>query len=249
MMNILDHVAESAARNRSAGFYPTTTKEYFALQLATKLDDGCSARHYAELADTYSEGHMLAAYRLALKSHVGTARRFHVELESLRSGRGDVGRDSCVIAVRIERRAVAIAILRGDHLHYADSRQLSSVQNKAIDSAAGFVTRMIERFRCDYAALEIVPNDHEVQRTLLHQAILRVLNVQAIGITEVEKSGLLRSFAYPAPRFRSTVREIISNVYPVLNEAPGQPWVYDAAALGLYVQTERLFNSINQSRL
>ena len=153
------------------------------------------------------------------------------------------------IAVRIERRAVAIAILRGDHLHYADSRQLSSVQNKAIDSAAGFVTRMIERFRCDYAALEIVPNDHEVQRTLLHQAILRVLNVQAIGITEVEKSGLLRSFAYPAPRFRSTVREIISNVYPVLNEAPGQPWVYDAAALGLYVQTERLFNSINQSRL
>jgi hypothetical protein len=129
---------------------------------------------------------------------------------------------------------------------YADARQLSSVQNKAVDSAASFVTRVLERFRCEYAALELIPNGHEVQRTLLHQAVLRVLSAQAIGIAEVSKSDLFASFGYPAPRFRSSLRGIISDIYPALDEAQGRPWTHDAAALGLHVQTERLFRSINQ---
>ena len=249
MKNILDRVADSAARNRSAGFHPATTQEYFALQLATKLEDGGSARHYAELADRYSEGQLLGALGRALKFNVNIARRFHVELEPLREGRGDIGWGGSVVAVRVERRSVAIAILRGDHLLYADARQLSSIQDKALDSAVRFVTRMLERFRCDYAALEIIPKGDEVQRTLLHQAVLDVLSAKAIGIVEVSKFDLLASFGSPPPRFRNTVRRIISNIYPVLNEALGGPWIYDAAALGLYVQTDRLFNTINQSHL
>jgi len=249
MRNILDRVAKIAARNRSSGFRPTTTQEYFALRLASKLGDGASARHYAELADQYSEGQLLTAYSRALKSHVDPARRFHMELKPLHGRRGDSAWGGCVLAVRIERRAVAIAILRGDHLVYADARQLSSVQNKALDSAASFVTRMLERFRCEYAALELIPNGHEVQRTLLHRAVLRILCAQAIGVAEVSKSDLLASFGYPAPRFRSSLRDIISNIYPALDEARGRPWTHDAAALGLHVQTERLFSSINQPLL
>ena len=48
MMNILDHVAESAARNRSAGFYPTTTKEYFALQLFQIVNGKHTPTHYRQ---------------------------------------------------------------------------------------------------------------------------------------------------------------------------------------------------------
>ena len=249
MINILDQVAESVSRRRFSDFHPGTTQEYFALQLAIKLKDVGSARHYAELADQLSDGQLLAAYGRALHSPANIARRFHVELESLGGRRIDLSWGGCVIAVRIERRAVAIAILRGEHVVYADARQLSSTHSKAIDSAAGFVIRMLERFKCDYAALENIPRDQEAQRLLLHQAILQVLSAEAIGIMEVEKFDLLSSFANPSPRFRGTVRKVISNIYPVLNEALGQPWIYDAAALGLYVQTERLFNIINQPRL
>jgi hypothetical protein len=170
-----------------------------------------------------------------------------VELEALKErNRGDQGLNR-LASVRIERRAVGFAILRGDHLMHADARQLSSVPDKALDNTVSFVTRFLERFRCESAALEVIPNGHEVSRTLLHQAVLRVLSAQGIGIIDVSKSDLFVAFGYPALRFRSDLRTIISDIYPVLDQQPGGPWTHDAAALGLYVQTERLFNTINQT--
>jgi hypothetical protein len=190
-------------------------------------------------------GQLLAAYRRALAAHLDTARRFHQELKPLKSGGHRAAWGSPLAAIRIERRAVAIATLTGDHLKHADARQLSSSRDKALGSTVGFVTRFLERFRCESAALELIPNGHEVQRTQLHQAILQVLSSQAIGVTEVPKADLLAAFRYPASRFRSDLRDVISDIYPALSEGPGFPWTADAAALGLYVQTERLFNNIN----
>jgi len=129
---------------------------------------------------------------------------------------------------------------------HADARQLSSVPDKALGNAVSFVTRFLERFRSESAALEMIPNGREVQRMLLHRAVLGVLSRQAIGIIEVSKPDLLAAFGHPALRFRSDLRKIVSDIYPVLDQEPRGPWTYDAAALGLYVQTERLFNAINQ---
>jgi len=180
-MTILDRVAKSAARTRYGHFRPATTQEFFALRLAARLGDAGSAQHYAELADKFSQGQLLAAYARALPSNIDPARRFHVELESLRGRNcGDQGLNH-LAAVRIERRAVGLAILRGDHLIHADARQLSSATDKALDNAVSFVTRFLERFRCESAALEMIPYGHEAQRTLLHQAVLRVLSAQGMG--------------------------------------------------------------------
>jgi hypothetical protein len=249
MKSILDRVARSAARTQYSGFRPATTQEFFALRLAARLGESASARHYAELAEQYSEGQLLAAYRWALASHLDPARRFHLELEPLKGRDPGSSGGGRLAAIRIERRAVGVAILTGDHLKHADARQLSSSQDKALGSAVGFVTRLLEKFRCESAALEIIPYGHEVQRTLVHKSVLRVLHPQAIGIVEVSKADLLAAFAYPAPRFRGEVRKIISTIYPVLDQQFGGPWTHDAAALGLYVQTERLFNTINHPLL
>lgn len=249
MTSILDQVAQSAARTRYGRFRPTTAQEFFALRLAARLGESVSAGHYAELAERYSQGQLLAAYRWALASHLDPARRFHAELETLKDRHPGMGGGVRLAAIRIERRAVAVAILIGDHLKHADARQLSSSPDKALGSAAGFVTRFLEKFRCPSAALEIIPDGHEVQRTLVHRAVLRVLHLQAIGIVEVSKADLLAAFGYPPPRFRGEIRESISAIYPVLGQQFGAPWTLDAAALGLYVQTERLFNAINQPLL
>jgi len=243
MTSILDRVAKSA-RTQYGDFRPASTREFFALRLAARLGEAASAGHFAQLADQYSEGQLLAAYSRALRSHVDIGRRFHLELEPLKArmvGNGSgAGR---LLAVRIERRAVAIAVFSGDHLKHADARQLSSIPDKALDTAASFVTRFIEKFQFESAAFEIIPNDREMQRTLLHRAVLDVLSHQAIGIQDVRKEELLGAFGHPGLRSRKELRTTISNIYPVLDESFGGPWTHDAAALGLYVQTERLFNN------
>ena len=246
-MTILDEVAKSAAQIRYGQFRPATTQEFFALRLAAKLGDAGAAQHYAELADKFSQGQLLAAYARALPSNIDPARRFHVELESLKGRNGGDQGLNPLAAVRVERRAVGFAILRGDHLVHADARQLSSVPDQALDNAVSFATRFLERFRCESAALEMIPNGHEVQRTLLHQAVLRVLSAQGIGIIEVSKDDFLAASGHPAPRFTQRGPRIISGMYPALDQQPGSPWTRDAAALGLYVQTERLSTPLTNS--
>jgi len=248
MINILDRVARESEKRRYGQFQPTTTQEFFALRLASKLDEAGVARHYAELTNEYPMADLLAAYGRALTPHLDAGRRFHQALSPLKSRVGGPLWNGRLAAVRIERRVVAVAALTGDHLSHADARQLSSSRDKAIGNAVGFVTRFLERFRCESAALEIIPSGagQEEQRTQLRWAVLEVLQSQGIGISEVARDDLFAAFGYPVSRNRNVLRSAVSSIYPALSELPGNPWTYDAAALGLYVQTERLFNNINQ---
>jgi hypothetical protein len=241
MINILDQVARSS-------FRPRTVQEFFALRLAWRLGESSAAGHYAELAEQYSEGQLLTAYRKALSTRLDPARRFHRELEPLKGHRCSTENRSRLCAIRIERRAIAVAIFHEDHLQHLGTRQLSSSPEKALESASAFMTRrVIEKFRFASAALEIIPNGEEKQRSLLHQAVLQTLRPKAVGILEVSKIDLFEAFGFPPLHSRKELRAIASYIYPVLGQEPGQPWTHDAAALGLYVQTERLFNTINQS--
>ena len=110
--------------------------------LPTILASISIARHYADLADQYSEGQLLDAYRRALMSHLDLARRFHLELEPLKARKLQHRKpEPHLCAIRIDRRAVAVAILNGDHLQHVDVRQLSSSPDKALDSAVDVSSR------------------------------------------------------------------------------------------------------------
>src|SRR5260370_125654 len=100
-------------------------------------------------------------------------------------------------AVRVERRAVAIAILSGDHLEFVDSRKLSSSPDKAIANAASFIGRTIEKFSFETAALEEIPNAGEVQRTLLQRAVISSLSEKPVGLWIGPKLDILGSFGCP----------------------------------------------------
>ena len=78
MTNILDQVA----RNKRE-FRPESAQEFFALQLARKLNDAVSVRSYVELADRFSEDFLLSVYRVAINQGMETslADRFRVELQ------------------------------------------------------------------------------------------------------------------------------------------------------------------------
>ena len=243
MTNILDQVAGNSSRARYGHLRPKTTGEFFALRLAHKLGDRAAGAHYVELGEGYSEENLLAAYSrtLASGSRTDLARSFHVELNRLNGRNGTNNVRKRLLAVRIERRAVAVAILTADHIEYAQVRQLSSSSDKAIGSAATFVERIIEKFPAESAALEVIPNGHEFQRSQMDRAIKQVLSGQSIAILEVTKREIFDAFGHPPLASRKELRETISTIWPVLTGGYGAPFVQDAVALGLYVQTERLF--------
>jgi len=245
MTNILDQVARSSCAARYGQFQPGDQREYFALRLAQKLDDAAAARHYAELLDHYSEAQLLAAYRRAKTagSHLDPARSFHLELKRLEGRTTNGSPIRRLAAIRIERRAVAITILEGDHLAAPPQvRQLSSNSDKALGSAASFINRVLQTYPLGTAALETISCETEVLRGDLTQIISRVLVEQNIGIWEVSKLDVLASFGHPRPRFRNQVRQVISAIWPSINGSFGAPLVKDALALGLYCQVEYLFN-------
>lgn len=245
MMSILDQVARSSFEFNH--FCPKSTQQFFALRLAAKLGDGSAAQHYANLAEHHSESQLLVAFHraIALGNNAALVRRFHVELERLGERNGSNLEKSRIAAIRVERRAMAVAILSAEHLEYTQPLQLASAPEKATASAVSFVSRMIEKFSVTSVAVESIPNGQEIQRALLQRTVIQALTGQSISIWEVAKGDLFAAFSHPPLDFRKQLREIASQLYPVLDEESGRPWTQDAAALGLYVQTERLFNNIN----
>ena len=77
MTNILDRI--TSARY---SFRPQTSQEFFALQLARKLQDVERVHTYVVLADAYAEELLLTVYRDTLDHGRGDdmAQRFHTEL-------------------------------------------------------------------------------------------------------------------------------------------------------------------------
>lgn len=223
-------------------FRPSTATEVFALRLAQKLGDAAAVRHYVSLTESWPEERLLGAYRIASRAgdSGSVARRFHVELGHIH-GNGDHDRDDSVISVRIERRTIAAAIFYGSHLEYADARQLSSMRDKALASALGFVTWMLDRFPAESAALEVIPGGPEFQRHALHTAICHTLRDRLLPLWDIPKKALFEGFGYPPLSSRSELRQIATAIWPVVGGTHARVFIQDAALLGLYVQIERLF--------
>jgi len=228
--------------NTKAGFVPATVQDLFALRLAQKLGDSSAAVHYAMLATEHSEDRLLVAYRRAVRNvqNGDLGRRFHAELERTQSN-GHNGWAPSLISIRVERRAVAAAVFRGDHLEYADSRQLASAHDKALVSAVGFVNWMLARFPVDSAVLEAIPSGYEFQRRVLHDAICKTLRDSALPIWEIPKPVLLEACGYPALKSRQQLRSVATSIWPVIEGTHGKVFVQDAAILGLHAQIERHF--------
>jgi hypothetical protein len=226
----------------TAGFRPRTTTELFALRLAQKLDDVSAVGHYLALVDSHSESQLLCAYRRTLQGHPSgdLGRRFVAELARVHTN-GHHQQQPDLMAVRVERRSVAAAVFHGDHLEYADARQLSSARDKALASAVGFVNWMLSRFPVESVALESIPNGNEFQRRVIHESICVSLRDQMLPMWEIPKLVLLEGYGNPMLKSRAQLRETATNIWPILAGTHAKVFIQDAAALGLHVQTERLF--------
>jgi len=215
----------------------------FACRLAQKLGEPQTAGHFISLAGNHSEAQLILAYHRAVLAgkDQDLAKRFHDELRRNRPGDSSNNRSANLISVRVERRAVAVAVFRGDYLEYTQARQLSSARDKALISAVGFVNWVLSHFSAESATFEAIPNGNEFHRRTLHDSIVRTLRQRMMPIWEVRKTDLFEGYGYPPLRSRKELREVATSIWPILIGTNATVLIQDAAVLGLYVQVERLF--------
>lgn len=225
----------SAFRARSLG-------EVFALRLARKLQDEVAVSHYANLAEQHTVGRLLLAYRSTLRiGHCGDlGRRFHAQLARFSEDQARP-RASTLLVLRIERRCIAVAVFLGTHLDYTEVRHLSSSKDKALGSAVRFVDWLLHCFKIDSAALETISSPGNIHRRTLSDAIEKTLRDNLLSIYRIPKSEVFAAFGEPRLRCRRELRELVVGIWPILTGGGGKALVQDAAALGVHVQTERLF--------
>lgn len=241
MTNILDRVARERPRVQ---YRPTTVREVFVLCLARKLGEPAAVEHYLGSAGEHSDETLLLAYRRTFNHSQpprDVGRRFHAELAAAREQYDHVqaGR---LLAIKVERRSIAVAVFIASTLDFHDVRQLSSQADKAEASAIGFLNWVISNFDIQSAALERMTTGSEIRRAGLNRAILDMLRTSAIPVWEVNKRDLLEAYGYPPLRSRVELRQAVRTIlWSMFNSDTPNCQEIDAAALGLHVQTERLF--------
>jgi hypothetical protein len=169
-------------RPPSTQFRPSTAPEVFALRLAQRLGEPRAVQHFLALVEAHSEGQLICAYRRAVRNrYADLGRGFHKELEQIHSN-GHREHSVRLIAIRVERRTIGAAIFNGERLEFADSRQLSSDNERAVASGAGFIRWLLQRFSVESAAMEAIPVG-EFQRRALHNTICDVVRSEATNTT------------------------------------------------------------------
>jgi hypothetical protein len=146
-----------------------------------------------------------------------------------------------LVAVRVQRRSLAVAIFEGTHLEHAEIYNLSSNNRKAEESAVGYGRRLISDFSISSASMEWATNG-DIRKTILTDVLVGTFRDSGIQIFQAAKQDLFEAFGVPPLGTRKELGAVATTIWPSLN-APGFPSsVFDAAALGLYIQTERLLD-------
>lgn len=226
---------------QTSPFRAGTGRDLFALRLAQKLDDVSAFRHYVELAESYSQSQLLSAYRRVSTNGSGErAWKFHKELSRIHSN-GNSEHGGGLISLRIERRTIALAVFDGMHLEHTDARQLSSARDKAVASAVAFVQWTLDHFPVESAACELIDGDNQILRRDLHEAVCATARERMLSVWEIPRIALYEAYGRPALESRNELRQVATHIWPVLAGTHARFFIQDAAVLGLYVQTERLF--------
>jgi hypothetical protein len=240
MTNILNQFAKSL----HSRYRPVSPDEYFALRLARLFGEPEAAAHYATLASQYPQKKLLCAYNRAIaekpREH-NPAQAFHKHLTALSTHGSSGGPHPRLLSVRVERRAVAVAVFAGLHLEGRRVLQLSSDIARAENSTSGFIREVLYENECPSVAIESVTGD--IRRAKLHAAVMEHCRQSGISVWEVSGRTVIEALAHPPLKSRQELRDVMLCMWPVQGLKQSELCALDAFALGLYIQTERLFAS------
>jgi hypothetical protein len=147
---------------------------------------------------------------------------------------------SKLLAIRIRRRSVAAAVFSGRHLEYMDMLHLCNEPEIVTDAVARFLARILENFKPGDVVLGTSRAAQGERVKSLTQLTENMLTVEGIPIWRVDDKALLESYAVPKLKNKDQLRPIVQSFWPHLGNR--QISAFEAAALGLHVQVDRLLS-------
>lgn len=145
-----------------------------------------------------------------------------------------------LLAIRIRRRSVAAAVFVGRQLEYIDIVHLCNQPEIVADSIRRFFARIIQNFKPGDAALCTNRASQGQRVKAIKEITCEILSSSGIPIFNVEDKCLLESYAIPKLHSKEQLRPIVQSFWPHIS--PRQLAGFEAAALGLHVQVDRLLS-------
>ncbi|HEX6369080.1 MAG TPA: hypothetical protein VF006_09105 [Longimicrobium sp.] len=234
MPNILDSIARSRTQIR-----PRSEAEFIALQIARSLDDEQNAADYPLLSHRYTIPalvHACASVRQYRKSGWPVLPHFRAVLEE-QSGKEPGLPNLPLLAIRIERRCVALVAFHGLRLEYARTRNIPLVRAEA--TVAGFIRWALTQFAGASVVLE-QKEAEESKRSELLQTAVEVVRAAGVPLWEIPETELFEAFGQPGCKTRGQFRAAANHIFPTLRTRFCGRAGLDAAGLALLVQSRRL---------
>jgi len=150
---------------------------------------------------------------------------------------------STLAAVRVTRKAASVAIFNRMHLEYARLRHLPTQAAKARETLHAFLGWATAQFNVEMIAVEKPDRTDAARVEELMRTVEEHASGAAIPIWHAGKMQVIESYAEPAPKTRTELREIAARIWPMLATKDSNPLDLEAAALGLYVQVEKLLST------
>jgi hypothetical protein len=145
-----------------------------------------------------------------------------------------------ILAVRVERRRIAIASFRGLKLDFADVRELSDNEHEAAVSTRDYLAWAVETMKPSAAAVERPTVRPDTRREYLVNVAFAVFAGKPLSRVLIRPTTVREAMGEPPLRSRREVLQVATALWPRL---PGtrNPSAYDAALLGLHFQMLDLF--------
>ena len=147
---------------------------------------------------------------------------------------------SKLLALKIRRRQVSAAVFSGRHPQFLETLQLCNEPDEATDAVARFLAWVLENFKPDTAAIGTSQARQGERVRKLNEIVENMFLSEGIPVWKIEDKELLNAYAFPKLKNKKQLRPIVSSFWPEFEQRKFA--AFEAAALGLYVQVERLLS-------
>jgi hypothetical protein len=236
MPNILDSIARRRAHTR-----PRSEAEFIALQIARSLNDEENAADYLLLSHRYTIPAFIHAYSTVCQDRKNgwpVLPHFRAVLEE-QSGKEPGLPNLTLLAIRIERRCVALVCFNGLRLEYARTRNIPLARAEA--TVTGVLQWALAQFPGASVVLE-QDGAGESQRGKLLQTAVEVVRAAGVPLWEISDTELFQAFGQPGCKTRGQFRAAANHIFPTLRTRFCGRAGLDAAGLALLVQSKRLLH-------
>jgi hypothetical protein len=150
---------------------------------------------------------------------------------------------TCVLSLRISRRAIGAAILAADDLILSDARHLPSTPERAKAAATRYVERILTE-SITAAIVDAPGRGVSATTDALCDQLGALLRAKGLTVLAVVKADILAAYGASALHTRGDVRALVASYWPTLERVrgPAKPYAIDAAAAALYGECQVTFS-------